>query len=476
MSLGTDQYGQGKFDKKNNKTDKYTSFKTDIYSILDDVFFDESLEKVVYLSDKHMGKAVASFLDEVNFMFYGGNDTDKCIHISLEKGTYQYVSHMDDKSKYDIPYDWVTFQNEIRDHVSKNPIIHKHSDVSNNLSDYSVPVVEEKELITGAKEYLEEFRLAYPNIEITDSQALEMAKGYIKKELFKKNKTTYQAEGNPELKLRSGTYRNFESLVKANGWVNKFEEDFGMSIRKYLNTNDSDTVEQDTLSDLGFEYLSDKIVVHSGNHWTRRKVDIVYDGELGVDDIDFQESDLPDMKKPITTAERKGGDMGDFVNQILGAVGMNNQIPNNGGNVGDNNNNNNNDDDGGDDDYEEALQDFKSDTNCDPEDGFNFAYIPNSEYPDQSFYMVSPKYYDGLYDQHIGSIVPFRNDERFGEAMESVFEFEGNDLEGIKSLLETKGMGYDRSFQRDMEDVDGNGVVVLSNGMTIDQYIETLRK
>jgi hypothetical protein len=292
MSLGSDKLGKGKAIIGKGLANG-VEFKTNPYEAIDSLFFDESLESVIFARNKYFRHSIKKFLEEMNFTFLESeiDEYTNCI-VSLEKGTFKFINHMEDQIKYELPYDWDAFEGDIRMYVKDNPIVKKKM-VQRNPENWDKPngVNDEKDLIDKSMDSIKDFaKKLKEKFGVSDEEIKNMVKKNQKITYHSVNKTTYPAKGNPDLKLESGQYANIVDLIKQHEWEDQFESDYGDNIVIYMRENSEEGTEKRLLSEFGFEYCIDNIVVSENEDWSKRSIEVQYQGqeelpEVNVDDI-----------------------------------------------------------------------------------------------------------------------------------------------------------------------------------------------
>lgn len=291
MSLGSDKLGKDKAVISKGLADG-VQYKTDVYSVLDELFHDDGEEIVVSTRNKYFAEGAKKFLEDMNFTFLESDLGDPRMVISLINSNFKFIDHMEDLVSVELPYEWDDMENKVREYVSANPVVKK--EINRNESSWGLPTNQqgEKDAIDGVKDWVREIQ---KKINIGSEEAASIAKKHIRKLFHSKNETTYTALGNPDLKIVSGMYNNIEDLIVKNGWKLQFESDYKMTVREYLRNHSDDVeVELNLLSSFGFEYLKDDIRVTPNKYWTNRIIEIRYKDQDNdeLDSIEVDESEF----------------------------------------------------------------------------------------------------------------------------------------------------------------------------------------
>jgi hypothetical protein len=278
MSLGSEKLGRGK--KKELGLASGAEFKTNVYDKLHALTFDKDNEIVVIVDDKYLAHAVKALLEDLNFTCMVPDLTNQNVIIDKKEGIFEFRNKLDDKVKYELPYDWSLFVNEMKDSVKQNPIIKKEVG-DRNMDNWNKPLDEQNtekgDLIDQATESLKDkLKEAKKLFGLSDNDTKKNAKIWTENLYREENKTKYISKKNPDLKLYSGKYKNIQDLIQQNGWELQFEEDYGMEVFDYFMENDKDGIEKDFLSEIGFDYILDDVIIEEYGEWHTRKIEVKY--------------------------------------------------------------------------------------------------------------------------------------------------------------------------------------------------------
>tara|TARA_R110000772_G_scaffold2410_4_gene8505 strand:- start:10885 stop:12252 length:1368 start_codon:yes stop_codon:yes gene_type:complete len=284
-------------DQLNNKNKKRVSsgveFKTDVYGFLDDFLHDETEEVIVSTRNKYFAFGAKQFLEDMNFTFMGGEPSEPRMVISMLNGNFKFIDHMEEHVTIELPYDWDIMESNVRAFVTENPIVKK--EVTHNSENWDQPEEDQngKDAIDGVKDWVKEIQ---KKLNIGAEEAAKMASGYIKKLYHGKNETSYQAKGNPDIKLSSGIYNNMEDLVNKNGWASQFRSDYNESIREYMRDNNLTGSEENLLVEFGFEHILENVVVDEHRYWNNRIIEVKYKDQ---DDEEMETIDKSEFEVPV---------------------------------------------------------------------------------------------------------------------------------------------------------------------------------
>ena len=287
MSLGSEKLGRGKV--KELGLAKGNEFKPDVYDRLHSMLYDDNNEVVAFVGDKYLAIAVKAFLEDLNFTCVVAELSNKNVVINKSEGIFEFRNKLDDKIKYELLYDWESFKQDIKDYVKENPIVKKEVG-ERNMENWNVPVEQQNstqgdlidQSVDKVKGMLKQVK---DKFKLSDSDTERNAKDWVDNIYHEQNITKYLSKKNPDVKLLSGKYKNIQDLIVKNGWELQFEEDYEMEVFDYFNSNNTEGIESKFLNDVGFEYISEQIVVSNSTNWHLRNIEVKYkDQDKDVDD------------------------------------------------------------------------------------------------------------------------------------------------------------------------------------------------
>lgn len=251
------------------------------FDILNEICFNEETERVTYIKNKYFAYSVEMFLEEMGFLNYSKEGEEKVkdkIFIDLKKGIYKYTNDtLSDKVNFEIPYDWNTFENDIRDYIKNNPIVRNSSDSNEDFwKTNNEEIVDES--MEAASDIIEKLKDIY-GYDIDQIKTIMSTK---KKDILHNlNKQVYTAKGNPDIKLKSGKYNHIIDLFKKNDLEQEFKDKYGRDVNKYVREHKNYKVDIDILKEFGFEYLFENniIGINDDKNWNNRIVEIKFDNQ-----------------------------------------------------------------------------------------------------------------------------------------------------------------------------------------------------